>query len=159
VSEKERRHQFLRELVDRVVLETQEQVAEALTAAGFPVTQATVSRDIRDLQLIKVPTPDGRHRYALPPQATGMAPQTRLDRLLAEAYRSVARTGNLVVLRVLPGNAHAVGAVLDSMDVPGLLGTIAGDDTLLLVLSDAAAAEQLERRLRPASLPTIVPRS
>jgi transcriptional regulator of arginine metabolism len=152
VNEKERRHQFLRELVERVALETQEQVADALAAAGFPVTQATVSRDIRDLQLIKVPTPDGRHRYALPPAPTGLQPQARLDRLLAETYRSVGRAGNLVVLRLLPGNAHAVGAILDSMDVAGLLGTIAGDDTLLLVFADDAAAAAMEDRLRPKAV-------
>jgi transcriptional regulator of arginine metabolism len=153
VHDKERRHQFLRELVEGFALETQEQVAEALTEAGFPVTQATVSRDIRDLQLMKVPTPDGRHRYVLPPSTAQVQPATRLERLLAEAYRSLACTGNLLVLKVMPGNAHAVGAVLDSMNVPGLLGTIAGDDTLLLVTSDSDAALALESRLRPAALP------
>ena len=159
MSEKDRRHQFLRELVDRIPLETQEDVAAVLRQSGFSVTQATVSRDIRHLQLIKVPTESGGHRYALPPPSSGIQPHVRLERMLAEAYRSVVQAENLVVLKMLPGNAHAVGAVLDDMDIPGLLGTIAGDDTVLMVMADKEAAEQLTDRLRPAHLPTIVPRS
>jgi transcriptional regulator of arginine metabolism len=153
VSEKWRRHQFLRELVGRVELETQEAVAEHLRRAGFHVTQATVSRDIRELNLVKIVGPDGRHRYALPPAAGLATPESRLARLLAETYVSVARAQNLVLLKVLPGNAHAVAAVLDSLEVPGLLGTVAGDDTCLIVLSDADSAAALEGRLRPAHAP------
>ena len=146
---KEDRQRLLRELVEREALGTQEEVAAALARAGFPAAQATVSRDIRDLNLVKVPIPDGGHRYHLPAGPAGPAPEVRLGRLLAEAYRSLGRASNLVVLKVLPGNAHAVGAVLDAMTVPGLLGTIAGDDTLLVVAADEAAARALEAMLRP----------
>jgi len=158
VPVKEWRQRFLRDLVARETLETQEQVAAALMAAGFHVTQATVSRDIRDLQLLKVPTGDGRHRYQLPP-ATGTAPpEARLDRVLSEVYRSLQRAGNLLVLKVLPGNAHAVGFILDLMTVEGLLGTIAGDDTLLLVTTDEAAAQRIQEMLRPSRPPVALGR-
>lgn len=157
MSEKWRRHQFLRELVGRVDLDTQETVAEHLRNAGFHVTQATVSRDIRELNLVKLVGPDGRHRYALPMNPGFLSPESRLDRILAESYVSVARAQNLVVLKVLPGNAHAVAAVLDGMEMPTLLGTIAGDDTLLMVLSDVPSASALEARLRPATLPSQTP--
>ena len=150
VQSKEVRQRFLRELVERQPLETQEDVAAALAAAGFAAAQATVSRDIRDLNLVKVPTPGGGHRYQAPPSPVGPDLGLRLERLLAEAYQSLARARNLLVLKVLPGNAHAVGAVLDIMTVPGLLGTIAGDDTLLLVAADDEAALRLDAWLRPA---------
>ncbi len=148
---KEVRQRVLRELVEREALGTQEEVAAALARAGFPAAQATVSRDIRDLNLVKVPTGDGGHRYHVAAGPAGPAPEVRLGRLLAEAYQSLTRANNLLVLKVLPGNAHAVGAVLDVMTVPGLLGTIAGDDTLLLVAQDEAAARALEARLRPGT--------
>lgn len=150
VQSKEVRQRFLRELVRSQPLETQEEVAAALAAAGFSAAQATVSRDIRDLNLVKVPTPEGGHRYQVPPSPLGRDLEVRLERLLAEAYQSLARARNLLVLKVLPGNAHAVGAVLDIMTVPGLLGTIAGDDTLLLVAADDDAAVRLDAWLRPA---------
>jgi transcriptional regulator of arginine metabolism len=152
VREKQRRQQFLRELVATRDLETQEALVRELRRAGFHVTQVTVSRDIRDLHLVKTLTPSGRYRYALPAGA-GVSAQARLDRILAESYISVRRAGNLVVLKVLPGNAHAVGAIMDQLDLPHLLGTIAGDDTLLLVCEDEAAAQSIQARLRPAHIP------
>lgn len=152
--EKQRRHQFLRELVSQMELDTQEALVTALRRAGFQVTQATVSRDIRELNLVKLPTSSGGHRYAMG-QGGSISAEVRLDRLLAESYVSTARAANLIVLKVMPGNAHAVGAVLDTMDTPHLLGTIAGDDTLLLVCQDEAAAKVMEARLRPSrALPT-----
>lgn len=147
--EKQRRHQFLRELVSQMELDTQEALVAALRRAGFQVTQATVSRDIRELNLVKLPTASGGHRYAMG-QGGSISAEVRLDRLLAESYVSTARAANLIVLKVMPGNAHAVGAVLDTMDLHHLLGTIAGDDTLLLVCQDEAAAKTMEARLRPS---------
>jgi transcriptional regulator of arginine metabolism len=149
VREKEHRHRYLRDLAERVPLETQDQIRRAMEDAGFAVTQATVSRDIRELKLIKVASGPGRQRYLPAAAANNVQAGDRLEHLLADVYRSVTRAQNLVVLRVLPGNAHAVGAVLDDMNVPGLLGTIAGDDTLLLVAKDEDSARAVEGILRP----------
>lgn len=149
MREKEHRHRYLRDLAERMPLETQDQIRLAMEDAGFVVTQATVSRDIRELKLIKVASGPGRQRYLPAAAANGIQTGDRLEHLLADVYRSVTRAQNLVVLRVLPGNAHAVGAVLDDMKFPGLLGTIAGDDTLLMVAQDDAAARAVETLLKP----------
>ncbi|AEJ41198.1 arginine repressor, ArgR [Sulfobacillus acidophilus TPY] len=152
MREKQRRQQFLRELVATRDLETQEALVRELRRAGFHVTQVTVSRDIRDLHLVKTLTPSGRYRYSLP-AGSGISAEARLDRMLAESYVSVRRANNLVVLKVLPGNAHAVAAILDQMELPHLLGTVAGDDTLLIICEDDVSARSMETRLRPAQLP------
>jgi transcriptional regulator of arginine metabolism len=136
----------IKEIVSQQEIETQEDLVRALEEAGFHVTQATISRDIKELQLIKVIGSNGRYKYAIP--ATPVAvPEEAIRRKIAEVFVSVARANNLIVLKVLPGNAHSVGAMIDNVDMPDLLGTIAGDDTLLLICRDDAAAERVEKWL------------
>jgi transcriptional regulator of arginine metabolism len=113
-------------------IETQDDLVDALKSAGFQVTQATVSRDIKELHLIKTPLDDGRYKYALPPEQR-YNPVQRLKRALSDHFISIDFTDNLVVLKCMPGTANAIGALLDNLDWPELMGTICGDDTILLI--------------------------
>jgi transcriptional regulator of arginine metabolism len=136
----------IKEIISQRDIETQEELVQALEEEGFTVTQATISRDIKELQLIKVVGADGRYKYAIPAASTTVNADT-FRRKLSEVFVSLARAQNLLVLKVLPGNAHAVGAMLDSMNAKDVLGTIAGDDTLLLITPDEEAAVRVERWL------------
>lgn len=132
----------IRELVSQFEIETQDELVHALEESGFAVTQATISRDIKELQLIKVVGSTGRYKYAIPVTG-GTVTLDSLRRKLTEVFVSQSRASNLVVIKVLPGNAQAIGAMIDSMNHKGLLGTIAGDDTILLVCADEEAAMRL----------------
>lgn len=137
---KERRHRKIKEIVSQREIETQEDLVLALEETGFNATQATVSRDVKELQLIKVVGRNGRYKYAIPITATSFS-MVGIRRKLTEVFVSLTRAQNLLVLKVLPGNAHSIGAMLDGIDLNGLLGTIAGDDTLLLICLDEQAAQ------------------
>lgn len=143
---KEGRHRKIKEIVSQREIETQEELVETLQAAGYHATQATVSRDIKELQLIKVVGSSGRYKYAIPVTATTFSLET-IQRKLTDVFVSLRRAQNLLVLKVLPGNAHAIGAMLDAIEVDGLLGTIAGDDTLLLITQDESTALAVEAQL------------
>ncbi|QSO55389.1 arginine repressor [Alicyclobacillus curvatus] len=136
----------IKEIVSQREIETQEELVQALEEAGYVATQATVSRDIKELQLIKVVGSHGRYKYAIPVTSATVSLQT-LQRKLSDVFVSMTRAQNLLVLKVLPGNAHSIGAMLDSIEIDGLLGTIAGDDTLLLITADEAAAAHVEQQL------------
>lgn len=146
---KDKRHLKIKEIVSQREVETQEDLVQALLDAGFNATQATVSRDIKELQLIKVVGSNGRYKYAIPVSTTAFSLET-IRRKLTDVFVSLARAQNLLVLKVLPGNAHSIGAMLDNIEVEGLLGTIAGDDTLLLITRDETAAMEVEEQLSPS---------
>ncbi|WP_409346458.1 transcriptional regulator AhrC/ArgR [Paenibacillus sp. MBLB4367] len=129
---KGQRHIKIREILTTQEIETQDDLVDALRAAGFQVTQATVSRDIKELHLIKTPLDDGRYKYALPPEQR-YNPVQRLKRALSDHFISIDYTDNLVVMKCMPGTANAIGALLDNLDWPELMGTICGDDTILLI--------------------------
>ncbi|RAV18644.1 transcriptional regulator AhrC/ArgR [Paenibacillus contaminans] len=129
---KGQRHIKIREILTTQEIETQDDLVDALKSAGFQVTQATVSRDIKELHLIKTPLDDGRYKYALPPEQR-YNPVQRLKRALSDHFISIDFTDNLVVMKCMPGTANAIGALLDNLDWPELMGTICGDDTILLI--------------------------
>ncbi|GAB2696832.1 transcriptional regulator AhrC/ArgR [Paenibacillus thermoaerophilus] len=129
---KGKRHMKIRELVARGEIETQEELVEALAEAGIAATQATVSRDIKELQLVKVPLPDGRYKYALPADPK-FNPHQKLKRALMDNFVHIDHTDNLVVLKCLPGTANAIGMLLDNSQWPEIMGTICGDDTILII--------------------------
>ncbi|MDI3256622.1 MAG: transcriptional regulator ArgR [Kyrpidia sp.] len=135
----------IRELVTARAIETQEELVQALRECGFQVTQATVSRDIKELQLIKTPTGDGRYVYALPPEPS-VNSEARLQRMLPESFVALDRAENLIVMKTLPGNAHAVAALVDAVGWPEIMGTIAGDDTILVICRSAKQAMIVEQR-------------
>ncbi|CAB3391151.1 MAG: transcriptional regulator ArgR [Kyrpidia sp.] len=142
---KNKRLTRIRELVASRSIETQEELVQALRESGFQVTQATVSRDIKELQLIKVPTADGRYVYALPPEPA-VNNEARLRRMLPESFVALDRAENLIVMKTLPGNAHAVAALVDAVGWPEVMGTIAGDDTILVICRSALQAAAVEER-------------
>lgn len=115
-------------------IETQEDLAEELRKLGVDVTQATVSRDIKELSLIKIPTEDGRYHYSLPPEDAWVSSMERAKRLFRDSLVSIDHSENIIVVKTLTGNAHAVADIIDNMPWPELVGTVAGDDTILVIV-------------------------
>lgn len=142
---KAQRHIKIREIVATRDIETQEELVEELKKAGYNVTQATVSRDIKELHLVKVPTNNGRYKYSLPADKR-FNPLQKLKRMLNESFVGIEKSENLVVMKTLPGNADAVGALIDNLDWPEIIGTIAGDDTLLIICRDRKHVPELINR-------------
>ena len=124
----------VKELVERLVIRTQDELADALRSEGIDVTQATVSRDIKDMMLVKVPTGDGGHRYAFPSEHSITVSVARLEKTFQDSVLTINSSGNIVVLRTLPGTAQAVAYVLDNIRWPEIIGTVAGDDTIFIVV-------------------------
>lgn len=129
---KGQRHIKIREIIANQEIETQDELVESLRKSGFQVTQATVSRDIKELMLIKVPTDSGTYKYSLP-TAQRYNPVQKLQRALIDNFVNIDHTGNLVVVKCLPGTANSVAVLIDNMEWPDLLGTICGDDTILMI--------------------------
>ncbi len=123
----------------------QEALRELLAAEGFAVAQATLSRDIRDLRLVKVTGADGKPHYTLPEEWEHVAP---LDSILPTLFVAAETVGNLLVVRTLNGAAQAVASGIDWEEFEGLAGTIAGDDTVLVILRDARAAAEVAATIR-----------
>lgn len=129
---KGQRHIKIREIIANREIETQDELVDHLKNAGFNVTQATVSRDIKELHLVKVPMQDGRYKYSLPADQR-FNPLQKLKRSLMDSFVSIDHANNLIVMKTLPGNANAVGALIDNLDWNEILGTICGDDTILII--------------------------
>ncbi len=125
----------IREIITSQDIETQEELVESLKEAGLQVTQATVSRDIKELHLIKVPTRDGRYKYSLPADQR-FNPLLKLKRILTDSFISIDHSSHLIVMKTLPGNANAIGALIDNLEWVDIMGTICGDDTILIVCRD-----------------------
>lgn len=136
----------VKELVEKIVIRTQDELAEALRSEGIDVTQATVSRDIKEMMLVKVPTGDGGHRYAFPSEHSITVSMARLEKTFQDSVLSVNSSGNIVVLRTLPGTAQAVAYVLDNTRWPEVIGTVAGDDTIFLVIKPEIEVEKVMDR-------------
>ena len=124
----------VKELVERLVIRTQDELADALRSEGIDVTQATVSRDIKEMMLVKVPTGDGGHRYAFPSEHSITVSVARLEKTFQDSVLTINSSGNIVVLRTLPGTAQAVAYVLDNIRWAEIIGTVAGDDTIFIVV-------------------------
>ncbi|PLR84495.1 arginine repressor [Bacillus canaveralius] len=129
---KGQRHIKIRDLITNNDIETQDDLVDRLKRAGFNVTQATVSRDIKELHLVKVPLMDGRYKYSLPADQR-FNPLQKLKRSLMDAFVRIDNAGHLLVMKTLPGNAMAIGALIDNLDWEEILGTICGDDTILII--------------------------
>ncbi len=131
---KARRQMKVQEIISKEIIRTQEDLADKLRLAGFDVTQATVSRDIKEMGLIKVPSAGDDYRYAVSAEVYPSNLQDRLRRLMRETVVSINDTESLVVIRTIPGNAQALAAMFDKSSWEEVIGTIAGDDTILLVI-------------------------
>jgi len=129
---KGQRHIKIRELIGTKEIETQDELVEYLKSDGYNITQATVSRDIKELHLVKVPLPDGRYKYSLPADQR-FNPLQKLKRALTDSFVGIDFAQNLLVMKTLPGNAQAIGALIDHLDWQEIMGTICGDDTCLII--------------------------
>ena len=144
---KAKRQALIREIVEAQSIQTQEELAEALRAHGMVVTQATVSRDIREMHLLKVLADDGSYRYATMEKGdTGVS--DRLIRMLADSVVEMNYANNLIVIRTLPGSAHVAAEAVDNLKWPEVLGTIAGDNTILVIVRANEEVEAVIKRFR-----------
>jgi transcriptional regulator of arginine metabolism len=163
INAKQRRQRTLLDLVNRSPIGSQEELVELLRISGFEVTQATVSRDVAELGLVKVPRED-RHVYATPESAaTGNLYDSRLQRLLEDIPVRVGRSGLSIVLLATPGSAGAIAQAIDQSSLEEQIGTLAGDNTLLVLFETEAALERWLLRFQsyqPAGasgLPPVLP--
>ncbi|ALX48037.1 transcriptional regulator AhrC/ArgR [Lentibacillus amyloliquefaciens] len=139
------RHIKIRDLITNNEIETQDELVDELKALNYNVTQATVSRDIKDLHLVKVTSSNGRHKYSLPADQR-FNPFDKLKRLVRDAFVKIEHTSHFIVLKTLPGNAHALGALIDNLEWEEIMGTICGDDTCLIICRTEENAADVEDR-------------
>lgn len=130
---KRSRHEKIVELIEAYNVETQDELAEKLKTAGFKVTQATVSRDIRELKLSKIPTGDGRQKYVVFRQDDSHLGDKYI-RVLKDGFVSMDRAQNILVIKTVSGMAMAVAAAIDAMKHREIVGSIAGDDTIMMAI-------------------------
>lgn len=136
------------EIIRSRPVETQFQLTSQLQREGFAVTQATVSRDIKDLGLVKVPWENQSSVYALPDRGTAQNREDRLRRLFISSVQGIDSSENLIIIKTLPGEAQGVASAVDHARLPGVIGTVAGDDTIMIVVKPKSAVEELQRRFR-----------
>lgn len=148
---KVKRQSKILELIRENDIETQEMLADLLNKAGFNVTQATVSRDIRELKLTKATMQSGKQKYVATAKGSSFVTE-RLNRVFRDGIVSIDYAQNIVVIKTLIGMAMAVAAALDSMENSEIMGTIAGDDTIFCVVKNESRAIKLTENLKAISL-------
>ena len=141
------RQSAILEIIENNNVETQEELAGHLLERGFKVTQATISRDIKELHLIKIQDEKGFYRYSVN-EIVPVVNTERLLRVFRETVINVQSAGNMIVVTTLSGSANAAAEVLDNMNIDGVVGSLAGDNTILIVVKDNAAAHTVAGRLR-----------
>lgn len=144
---KKTRHRKIVEIIEKRDVETQEELAGYLKEAGFAVTQATVSRDIRELKLSKVPTGGGKQKYVILKQDDSHMGDKYI-RVLRDGFISMDMAQNILVIKTVPGMAMAVGAALDELNWKEIVGCIAGDDTIMCAIKTADDTLLIMERLR-----------
>ncbi len=146
---KVQRQQAIARLIEQHSVTNQPQLVDLLADAGITATQATVSRDLEDLGAVKVRVPGGATVYAVPEFAPErVAPLDQLRRVMGEWVAEVTHSANLVIVRTPPGCAHVVASALDRSGIEGLLGTVAGDDTMMCVAAESVGGRELAAALR-----------
>jgi transcriptional regulator of arginine metabolism len=148
LAKTQRQHRIAK-LLESAAVTSQAHLVELLAADGVEATQATVSRDLEEIGAVKVRIAGGDTVYAVPELPKDrMVPEEQLRRVLADWVVEIAHSANLVVLRTPPGSAHVVASALDRAGLAGALGTVAGDDTLLVIASEMVGGERLAKRLQ-----------
>lgn len=148
----QRQHRIIRILSDHAVA-SQSQVVDLLAERGITATQATVSRDLDELGAVKVRVPGGATVYAIPENPTEqLAPHDHLRRVLGEWLGDVTRSGDMVVLRTPPGTAHVVASALDRSGLDDMIGTVAGDDTVLAISAEGRGKHLAQRLVEMAGI-------
>ena len=140
---KNERQSKILEIIESEPIDTQEQLQQRLQAQGIACTQATISRDIKQLNLVKEPMGQGRYRYAVSVQRSRLNVADKLRTIFRESIVSVDSAQNIVVVKTMAGLANAAGAALDSMSIPTMVGSLAGDDTAILIMRDGESARVL----------------
>ena len=140
---KDKRQSKILEIISKQNIETQNQLMDALLAEGVASTQATLSRDIKQLRLVKELAEDGSYRYAQPSKDELSGRGDRLRTIFRQGVISFDTAQNLIVIKTLPGLANAAASALDSMELKDMVGCLAGDDTIFLAMRSNAAAEHL----------------
>ena len=140
---KSQRQAKILEIISNKNIETQEQLLAELQAEGFRVTQATISRDIKELRIVKELTSLGTYRYTISSSDLGSSFSARLNTIFRECVISFEYAQNIIVVRTLPGLASAAGSAIDAMNLNTIVGTLAGDDTVMIVMRDTNAAATL----------------
>ncbi len=134
-------------LIENQIVSTQKDLADALIESGFEVTQATVSRDIKELNLIKISVGDNLYRYAAPQEAIVVS-EKKFEFVLKEFVLDVDYSENIIVVKTAPANANVVAYALDNFTWKEVIGTVAGDDTILLVVKSRNAVERIVKKIR-----------
>ena len=134
------RQKRIMEIVEREAIDTQELLQRRLLEQGVSCTQATISRDIKQLHLIKEPVVQGRYRYTVSSQRNRLNAADKLRSIFRESIISVDSAQNIIVIKTMPGLANAAAAALDGMNISDMVGSLAGDDTALLVMRDTESA-------------------
>lgn len=146
---KNSRQKKILELIEKYDIDTQELMIEKLKESGINATQTTISRDIRELKLIKGISPSGVYRYVLPTQKRENSTPV-LNSALTDSVTGIEAAGNIVVVKTYPGMANALAVCVDSLEKPHIVGSVAGDDTILLVVRTTEIANDVCRELREA---------
>lgn len=134
------------ELIEKNDIETQEKLVSLLAEHGYDVTQATISRDIKELQLIKTLSANGKYKYSISTQNEGPI-SDRLSNIFKETVKSTNWSGNIVMMKTLSGCANAAAETLDNIELEHVIGSVAGDNTILLVTDDPANSPKVVERL------------
>ncbi len=149
MSTKVQRQRAITRLISQRAVGNQPQLVDLLAEEGIQATQATVSRDLEDLGAVKVRVPGGETVYAIPEyEPDRIAPEDQLRRVMGEWVAEIRHSGPIVVLRTPPGCAHVVASALDRSGIVGVLGTVAGDDTLMVIAEEQVGGAELSARLR-----------
>lgn len=143
---KNKRHMKILELIASREINTQEELASGLMQAGMHVTQATVSRDIKELKLVKTMGPNGRNRYAASTTASQSISE-RLVRVFADTVLTIESSGHIVLIKTLSGSANAAGEAVDALKWPEILGSLAGDNTLMVLVREGVDAHVVVQKL------------
>ncbi|MBQ6583192.1 MAG: arginine repressor [Mogibacterium sp.] len=134
------------ELINTKEIETQDQLMELLSEAGYTVTQATISRDIKDLQLFKVLSASGKYKYTVV-KYDERPISDRFIKIFRESTTSINSSGNIIVVKTLSGCGNAAAEGIDCLDIPHVIGSVAGDNTVMVVVDDAANSETVKQSL------------
>ena len=145
---KSKRQEKILELIADHSVQTQEQLLTELNEAGFSTTQATISRDIKQLRIIKELGPEGVYRYATAPKPAEHTFSAKLNLIFRQCITSVDYAQNMIVVKTMPGLANGAAAAIDKLNIPEMLGTLAGDDTCFVVLKDTQSAADLCTEIR-----------
>lgn len=143
---KNERQEKIVEMVEKYTIETQEELISLLSQLGYDVTQATVSRDIRDLKISKILTPRGTYKYVLPQKPEGT--NVRFKSALSESITKIDWAMNQIIIKTYPGMAQAIAAAIDGIEDESVLGCVAGDDAIIVVTRDIESAERVGADMR-----------